>query len=95
MKKILLFPMLILFVFTVSAQNAEKTGSLLWKISGNGLAQPSYIFGTHHLFPVSFLDSVAGAKEAFALSGQMVGELVVQDMMAIGRAGYTVEAVNQ
>lgn len=75
---------LIFFVSAVSAQkNSEKTGALLWKISGNGLTQPSYIFGTHHLFPISFLDSVAGLKQAFASCEQMVGELVLKDMAAL------------
>ena len=83
MKKIFLLLALILLVFTLSGQSAEKTGSLLWKISGNGLTQPSYIFGTHHAYPVSFLDSIAGLKEAFASSQQVVGELVMNDMMAI------------
>lgn len=32
--------------FVVNAQNLEK--SLLWKISGNGLEKPSYLFGTMH-----------------------------------------------
>ena len=79
----LLIPMLAIFVLAVSAQNTEKTGSLLWKISGNGLAQPSFIFGTHHLYPVSFLDNVAGLKDAFASSKQVVGELLLQDMAAL------------
>jgi len=84
MKKLFIIPILIFFVCTVSAQKSnEKTGSLLWKISGNGLTQPSYIFGTHHLFPISFLDSVAGVKEAFASCEQMVGELVMNDMAAL------------
>lgn len=86
MKKILIIPLwiLIFFVSTVSAQqSSEKTGALLWKISGNGLKQPSYILGTHHLFPVSFLDSIAGVKQAFASCEQMVGELVMQDMAAL------------
>ena len=75
---------LVFFVCAVSAQSGvEKTGALLWKISGNGLAHPSYIFGTHHLFPLSFLDSVPGVKQAFAASGQMVGELVMGDMVAL------------
>lgn len=26
-----------------------KTNSLLWKIEGNGLQKPSYLFGTHHM----------------------------------------------
>jgi uncharacterized protein YbaP (TraB family) len=84
-KSNLLGILMIFFVCTVSAQSsAEKTGSLLWKISGNGLAHPSYIFGTHHLFPISFLDSVPGINQAFAASQQMVGELVMGDMMALG-----------
>ena len=83
MKKFLLIPVMVFFVCAAHAQNgAEKTGALLWKISGKGLAHPSYIFGTHHLFPLSFLDSVAGVKQAFASSGQMVGEVVINDMAA-------------
>ena len=81
----MLIPILIFFVCTVSAQKSnEKTGSLLWKVSGKGLERPSYIYGTHHLFPLSFLDSVAGLKKVFASSEQMVGEIVLQDMAAIG-----------
>lgn len=84
LKRVLLIPILIFFVCgMVSAQKInEKTGSLLWKISGNELKQPSYIFGTHHFFPFSFLDSVAGVKQVFASCEQMVGELVLSDMAA-------------
>ena len=32
---------------------------LLWKISGNGLSKPSYLFGTYHLSPLSIKDSIA------------------------------------
>lgn len=55
--------------------STEKGNSLLWKISGNGLEQPSYLFGTHHLVPVSFLDSIPGIKEVFNETEQTVGEL--------------------
>jgi len=60
MKKLLIVPILALVVSTAFAQTPEKTGSLLWRISGNNLAQPSYVFGTHHLFPLSFLETVSG-----------------------------------
>jgi uncharacterized protein YbaP (TraB family) len=84
MKKFLLIPVMVFFVCAAFAQSSiEKTGALLWKISGNGLEHPSYIFGTHHLFPLSFLDSVPGVKQAFATSEQMVGELVMNDMAAL------------
>lgn len=43
---LVLIPMLFVFNARLSAQNSE---SLLWKISGNGLSQPSYLYGTIHL----------------------------------------------
>ena len=55
-KRILLLVGLITQFFSVSlmAQPAEKSASklpnsLLWKISGKGLNQPSYLFGTIHM----------------------------------------------
>lgn len=46
MKKLLLAA-LSLFSFIVNAQELEN--SLLWKISGNGLEKPSYLYGTVHI----------------------------------------------
>jgi uncharacterized protein YbaP (TraB family) len=84
MKKFFLIPVMVILASAAFAQNpVEKTGSLLWKISGNGLKTPSYIFGTHHLFSASFLDSVPGVKRAFAASEQMAGEIVMNDMAAL------------
>jgi uncharacterized protein YbaP (TraB family) len=57
--------------------------SLLWKVSGNGLVKPSYIFGTHHLVPLSFLDTVNGLNEAFEQTEQTVGELDMSNMMEL------------
>jgi uncharacterized protein YbaP (TraB family) len=54
--------------------------ALLWKISGNGLENASYLFGTHHLVPLSFLDSITGIHEAFNMSEQSVGELDMSNM---------------
>ena len=36
---------------------------LLWRVSGPG-DKPSYVFGTHHFTPASFLDSIPGFAEA-------------------------------
>jgi uncharacterized protein YbaP (TraB family) len=41
------FAALVLFCNTSSAQTSEN--HLLWRISGNGLSKPSYLFGTMHL----------------------------------------------
>ena len=43
---------------------------LLWKVSGKGLEQPSYIMGTYHLAKVAFVDSVPGLRDALAASEQ-------------------------
>ena len=73
MKKLFILSCILLFSISAGAQ------SLLWKVSGNGLKTPSYIFGTHHLAPLSILDKVNGFKEAFDASKQVVGELNMKD----------------
>jgi uncharacterized protein len=50
MKKTLFTFIFILSAFFVLGQESEEN-CLLWEISGNGLEQPSYIFGTVHLIP--------------------------------------------
>lgn len=37
------------FAFGAMAQQANENNTLLWKISGNGIEKPSYLFGTIHL----------------------------------------------
>lgn len=64
----------VLICVTLSA-NAQ----LLWKISGNGLAKPSYIIGTHHLAPLSIKDSIAGLQKALDETQQVYGELKMSD----------------
>lgn len=55
---------------------------LLWKISGKGLKKPSYLFGTHHLIPISFLDSVPNLYQAFNSCDVVVGEMVMDNIDA-------------
>ena len=54
---------------------------LLWKVSGNGLAEPSYLFGTYHLSPVSIKDSIAALPQALDETAQVYGEVIMADMM--------------
>lgn len=74
MKKLLLSIISILLLGYTSAE-----AQLLWKISGNGLEKPSYLFGTHHMAPVSVLDSVPGFNEALASADKVYGEMVMAD----------------
>lgn len=76
MKKSLFF--LIVFLTISSFLSAQ----LLWKISGNGLKQPSYLFGSHHLIPIQFLDSVPGLFKAFNECKTVVGEIVIDNAEA-------------
>lgn len=43
------FPGCLLALLLTPALYAQQTSSLLWKVSGNGLQQPSYLFGTFHI----------------------------------------------
>lgn len=71
--------LLLSFTFTTCASSAPQKG-LLWKISGNGLYEPSYLFGTHHLAPLSFLDSIDGLHDAFLSTKQTIGELDINNI---------------
>ena len=56
---------------------------LLYKISGNGLNAPSYIVGTYHLAPASYVDSIPGARAALATAEQVCGELSMAEMSSL------------
>lgn len=77
MKKITL--LLCAFFVVISTIHGQ---SLLWKVSGNGLKSPSYLFGTHHLAPLSVLDSIKGFKAAFDATTQVVGEIETAKMQS-------------
>lgn len=68
------------FVFALSSP-----AQLLWKITGNGIKNPSYLFGTHHVAPLSICDSIAGFNEAFDSCNQFYGELDMSNMQAIAQ----------
>lgn len=72
MKRVLLF-------WVVCVVCAGTHAQLLWEVSGNGLPYKSYLFGTHHLAPVGYLDSIHGVYRAFNACRAVVGEVVVND----------------
>ena len=41
---------------------AYKSDSVLWKILGKDLSEPSYLLGTLHLKPGEYFDSIPGAE---------------------------------
>jgi uncharacterized protein YbaP (TraB family) len=68
---------IIFFSGTLHAQEKKSEKALLWKISGNGLQEPSYLFGTYHLLGEKFLVEVPETEQAFAKAKGVVVELVI------------------
>lgn len=74
MKKIIL----VILVVLTNVVNAQKTeNSLLWKISGNGLAKPSYLYGTIHITCDATLTNKV--KKALDKTDQLCLELDLDD----------------
>jgi len=65
-----------LLTLVALAANAQ----LLFRISGNGLEKPSYIVGTYHIVDDSFVDSIAGIRQALADCQQVYGEVLKADL---------------
>lgn len=62
------------------------SAQVLYKVEGNGLESPSYVFGTHHLAPISVIDQF-GAKAPYERVSQVVGEIdMTQDQMVLMQA---------
>ena len=74
MKKI--FLSLLFAVVSCIVSNAQ----LLYKVSHKNVAKPSYIVGTYHLAPASFIDSIPGAKAALDAVDVVCGEVVMSEM---------------
>ena len=72
-KKTMIALMLLMASVSLQAQ-------LLYKISGKGLLEPSYIVGTYHLAPASFVDSIPGIRQAMDHCQQVYGELPMDKM---------------
>lgn len=57
----------------------QKESSLLWKISGNGLEKPSYVFGTIHLICEKDFFFTPVMEDAFRKSEKVVMEMDMDD----------------
>ena len=66
--------MLSLSWLAMSAQDSLQH-SLLWKISGNQLREPSYLFGTIHMIPAADFFLPKGTEECLFNSSSVVMEL--------------------
>ena len=69
-----------LFLFFLACFSLNTNAQLLWKITGKGLKTPSYLMGTHHLAPLSIMDSIKGMQTALNSTTQVIGELNMSDI---------------
>ena len=72
-----LFYIIILFVLGFEASFSQTSGpkTVLWEISGTGLEQPSYLFGTIHIMPKSQFTAYEIADKKLMTSEQLVLEM--------------------
>lgn len=68
----------ILLTSTGNAQQKEEN-SLLWEITGNGLQQPSYLFGTIHMICKEDFFMPAAVVEKFKAAGKVFLEMDMDD----------------
>lgn len=77
-KRILIFFVINLLIISNINGQTKIENSLLWEISGNGLKKSSYLFGTHHRVPYTFiLDSIRGFRKAYHSVRQVAVEHTV------------------
>lgn len=72
-RKLIITSLLALYYVSSMAQ-------LFWKVSGNGLAAPSYLFGTHHLIQKEQIPDFDKILEFINEVDMVVGELDLSDM---------------
>lgn len=86
MKKLTFFAIALFFISVLPLQAQD---ALLWKVSGNDLSKPSYIFGTMHVLCDDAIVNKTILKEAFSSADKLVLELdptdpsVLQEMQQL------------
>jgi uncharacterized protein YbaP (TraB family) len=83
----------ILLLIALTAVTLGAPAQLLFEISGHGLTSPSYIVGTYHLAPVSFVDSIPGIRQAMADTQQTYGELMMDEMFTPDSIAFMQQAM--
>jgi uncharacterized protein YbaP (TraB family) len=90
MKKNLLrlFLLHVAFIALSTLTFGQKTDAkaLLWKVSGKGLQEPSYIFGTYHLMGDKFLSALPEIDAPFKNAKGIVVETVIDSSKLISMA---------
>lgn len=73
-----------LVLLALLAGTFSSNAQLLWKVSGNGIKNPSFILGTHHVASSEICDMIGGFKSAYDAIEQVYGEVDMQKMNSAG-----------
>jgi len=88
MKRFLIGAFLSLAACCTFAQKATSNNTLLWKISGNNLSQPSYLFGTIHMLCADDIQISDSLKAAIKKADNVYLELDMDNIFEmIGAMG--------
>lgn len=72
---------IILYIFLLSCYCASA--QVLYKISGNGITSPSYLFATNKLVDISFLDTIPNLFKCYGAANKVITEFAMEDYQAI------------
>ena len=72
----------LLLTLVVSLLAITASSQLLWKVTGNNLARPSYIMGTYHMAPASMMDKIGGMEQALQGCDVVVGEIEKESLLS-------------
>ena len=61
----------------------SASAQVLYRISGNSAAAPSYILATHRVLDMTFLDTIPNAFKCYAACDKVITEFAMQDYEAI------------
>ena len=64
-------------------KKASNDNTLLWRVSGNGLTKPSYLFGTMHMICASDIQISDSLESAIKNSDKIYLEMNLDDMMGM------------
>ena len=71
------------FQNNIKAQNNNSQSSILWKVSGNNLSKPSYLFGTIHMICNNDYFFTNTMQSAFDETEKLVLEINLADINTI------------
>jgi uncharacterized protein YbaP (TraB family) len=80
MKRISAALLVSLLAFSSCAQHTDENNTLLWKITGNGLEKPSYLFGTIHLLCADDAALSSNFKKIISSCDEVYFEVDLEDL---------------